>query len=340
MSTTRQAARATTGRDLYNDVTDKLIAAIERDPGKPQMPWRRAGAPLWMPVNALTENQYRGINVVTLWCVAEEKGYAHPIFATYKQWQELGAQVRKGEKSALVIKYGEYEVEPDAERENDDGKRVYAKAAYVFNCAQVDGFTPPVQPPPLGPIERIERAARFVANTGARIEIGGDRAFYRPSTDTVRMPDEGLFTGTDTMTRSESWHAVELHEVGHWSAHPSRCNRELGKRFGDKAYCAEELCAEIIAATLCAELGITQDVRPDHAQYLAQWLDLMKSDSKAIFTAAAKAGQAVDYLKSLQPPDPEPQPDDGARAGVMAARPEPPSRALPARRSGTRIAPE
>jgi antirestriction protein ArdC len=82
--------------------------------------------------------------------------------------------------------------------------------------------------------------------------IGGDRAFYRPSTDTVHMPDEGLFTGTDTMSRSESWHAVELHEIGHWSSHATRCNRDLGKRFGDKAYCAEELVAEIISATLCA----------------------------------------------------------------------------------------
>jgi antirestriction protein ArdC len=304
MNRTSQAAGATTRRDVYKEVTDKLIAAIERDPGKPQMPWRRAGAPLWMPVNALTNNPYRGVNVVSLWVTAEERGYTHPIFATYKQWQELGAQVRKGEKSALVIKYGEYEVDPDPDREDDDGKRVYAKAAYVFNCAQVDGFTPPDQPEPLGPVERIERAARFIANTGARIEIGGSQAFYRPSTDTVHMPDEGLFTGTDTMTRSESWHAVEAHEVLHWTSHQDRCNRQLGKRFGDKAYCAEELIAEVGSCMLCIELGITQDVRDDHAQYLARWIELMKSDSKAIFTAAAKAGQAVDYLKSLQPPEP------------------------------------
>ena len=217
MSRTSQAANATTRRDLYQEVTDKLIAAIERDPDTPQMPWRRAGAPLWMPVNALTGNPYRGINVVTLWCAAEERQYTHPIFATYRQWQEMGAQVRKGEKSALVIKYGEYETEPDPDREGDDGKRVYAKAAYVFNCAQVDGFTPPGQPEPLGLVERIERVTRFIGNTGARIEIGGDRAFYRPSTDTVHMPEEGLFTGTDTMSRSEAWHATEAHEVLHYA---------------------------------------------------------------------------------------------------------------------------
>ena len=326
MRDARHAARSATGRDLYGQVTDTLIAAIERDPGKPQMPWRRAGAPLWMPVNAATQQPYRGINVVTLWVAAEAKNYAHPIFATYKQWQQLGAQVRKGETSALVIKYGEYEVEPDPDRD-DDGKRVYAKAAAVFNCSQVDGFTPPDLQPSLGPVERIERAARFVANTGATIIVGGDRAFYHPSTDTVHMPEEGLFTGTDSMSRSESWHAVEAHEVLHWSAHKDRCNRALGKRFGDKAYCAEELVAEIGSAMLCAELGITQDIRADHAQYLAQWLALMKSDSKAIFTAAAKAGQAVAYLWSLQPPAPEAAPEGRGQpqrppaAVMIAAKP-------------------
>ena len=309
MSRTHDAGSATTRRDLYAEVTASLIAAIERDPGKPQMPWRRAGAPLWMPVNALTGQHYRGINVVTLWVAAESRNYTQPIFATYKQWQEMGAQVRKGEKSSLVIKYGEYETDPDPDCEGDDGKRVYAKAANVFNCAQVDAFTQPSLPEALGPVERIERAAQFIANIGARIEIGGDRAFYRPSTDTVHMPEEGLFTGTATMTRSESWHAVEAHEVVHWTSHKDRCDRQLGKRFGDRAYCAEELVAEIGAAMLCAELGITEgQPRPDHAQYLAQWLELMKADGKAIFTAAAAAGRAVDYLRGLQPPEPHPSP--------------------------------
>ena len=302
----------TTRRDLYAEVTAKLIAQVERDPGQPQMPWRRTnGTPLWMPTNALTEANYRGINVLTLWATAEEKGFSSPVWATYKQWRELGAQVRGGEKSALVIKYGEFEVEPSGDNPADDGKRLYAKAAYVFNAAQVDGYAAPERAPSLGPIERIERARQFVANTRAVIEIGGDRAFYRLSTDTIRMPDEGLFTGTDTLNRQESWHAVEAHELVHWTSHSARCNRELGKRFGDRAYQAEELVAEVGAAMICAMLEITQDVRADHAQYLAHWIDLMKSDSKAIFTAASKASQAVDFLVSLQP-QPTPDPTSGA----------------------------
>jgi antirestriction protein ArdC len=301
-------------RDLYAEVTQKLIAQIERNPGEPTMPWRRTGgAPLWMPQNALTDAHYRGINVITLWGAAEEKGYRSNIWATYKQYQELGAQVRGGEKSALVIKYGEYEVEPKDGDPLDDGKRLFAKAAYVFNAEQVDNFALPAAPEPLPPIERIARAKDFIANTGAVIKIGGERAFYRPSTDEIHMPDEALFTGTDTMSRSESWHAVEAHEAIHWTSHTSRLNRELGKRFGDRAYQAEELVAEIGSAMVCAMLEITQDVRPDHAQYLSHWLELMKSDPKAIFTAASKASQAVDYLVSLQPqrvPDTDPPPND------------------------------
>lgn len=311
-------------RDLYAEVTAKLIAQIERNPGDPKMPWRRtAGAPLWMPANALTENHYRGINVLTLWATAEEKGYSSNIWATYKQYQELGAQVRGGEKSALVIKYGEYEVEPKDGDPLDDGKRLFAKAAYVFNSQQVDGWTAPERPASLGPIEKIERARLFIASTGAVIKIGGERAFYRPSTDEIHMPDEGLFTGTDTMNRAESWHAVEAHEAIHWTSHSSRLNRELGKRFGDRAYQAEELIAEVGAAMVCAMLEITQDVRADHAQYLSHWLELMKSDPKAIFTAASKASQAVDYLVSLQPkPTPTPDPADDAEP-TQTTDPEP-----------------
>ncbi len=295
-------------RDVYAEITQKLTAAIEQDPGKPVMPWRRAGGPLWMPVNALTKKPYNGINVVSLWVAAEAAQFSAPIWATYKQWSELGAQVRKGEKSSLVVFYKEYETDPDPEREDDDGKRRVARASFVFNAAQVEGYAVPGQPELLGPVERIERTDRFLANTGARVEHGGDRAFYRPSTDTIHMPDEGLFIDTSTMTRSEGYYAIRAHETVHWTGAKHRLNREFGKRFGDKAYAAEELVAEIGSAFLASELQITQDVRPDHAQYMGQWLELLKDDSKAVFTAAARAAEAVNHLKGLQPVEPEPDP--------------------------------
>ena len=300
---TSSCSTTTERRDIHADITAKLIAAIEADPGRPTMPWRRSSRPLYMPENALTKKPYNGINVVSLWVAAESLGYAAPVWATYRQWQELDCQVRKGEKSSLVVFYKEYETEPKPDVTDDDGKRRVARASYVFNAAQVDGYTLPDAPQPLGPIDRIAAADTFFRNTGARIEQGGERAFYRPSTDHIQMPDESLFCGTDTMTRSEAYFAVLGHECIHWSGSEKRLAREFGKRFGDHAYAAEELVAEIGSAFLCSELGITQDTRPDHAQYLAQWLRLMKSDSRAIFTAAARASEAVAFLKKLQSPD-------------------------------------
>lgn len=288
-------------RDIHAEITNKLIAAIKADPGRPSMPWRRSSAPLFMPENALTKNPYNGINIVSLWVSAEAQSFTSPVWATYRQWAELGAQVRKGEKSSPVIFYKEYETDPSPDNADDDGKRRVARASHVFNASQVDGFDLPGAPEPLGPIERIAAADRFIAATGAKVEHGGERAFYRPSTDHIQMPDEGLFCGTGTMTRSEAYFAVLAHETLHWSGAKHRLDREFGKRFGDAAYAAEELVAEIGSAFLCAELGITQDVRADHAQYLAQWLKLLKDDSRAIFTAAAKASEAVAYLRRCQP---------------------------------------
>lgn len=211
-----------------------------------------------MPVNALTKNGYNGVNVVSLWVAAEIRRYSAPVWATYRQWQELGAQVRKDEKSSLVIFYKEYETEADPQIQDDDGKRRFARASYVFNAAQVDGFELPSAPQPLGPIERIEAADRFVAATNARIEHGGDQAYYVPSSDHIQMPAEGLFCGSDTMSREEGYYATLVHELTHWSGAKHRLDRNLQTRFGEEAYAAEELVAEIGAAFLCAELGITQ----------------------------------------------------------------------------------
>lgn len=298
--TTRKTAQP--ARDIHADITAKIIAAIEKDPGRPQMPWRRSGAPLWLPENALTGKLYNGVNVVALWAEAEMRGFTAPVWATYRQWAELGCQVRKGAKAALVVFYKEYETDPDPEREEDNGKRRVARASHVFNCAEVEGFVAPCAPERSGPIERIAAADRFVTATGAKIEHGGERAFYRPSTDHIQMPDEALFCGTNTMDRNEAYYAVLLHELTHWTAPKGRCDRDLSKRFERAEVAAEELVAEIGAALLCAEIGVTQDTRPDHAQYVANWLELLRHDAKAIFTAAAKASQAVAYLKALQPP--------------------------------------
>jgi antirestriction protein ArdC len=141
-----QRQRNAPRRDIPAEITNKLITAIESDPGQPSMPWRRSLGPLFMPANALTGNAYNGINVVSLWVSAEVNGFTAPVWATYRQWSELGAQVRKGEKSSLVIFYKEYETDADPDNADDDGKRRVARASYVFNANQVDGFALPAAP--------------------------------------------------------------------------------------------------------------------------------------------------------------------------------------------------
>ena len=287
-------------RDVHTDITNQLIAAIEANPAAPEMPWRRSGKPLWKPVNAHSEKAYNGINIVSLWVAAEVRDFTAPVWATYRQWQDLGAQVRKGETSSLVVFYKEYKTDPEPDDKTDDGRRRVARASRVFNADQVDGYTLPDADAHLPPIERIAAADRFILTTNACIKHGGDRAFYCPSSDHIQMPDEHRFHGTETMTREEGYYATLLHELTHWSGAKRRLDRQFGKRFGDMAYAAEELVAEIASAFLSAELQITQDTRPDHAQYLAQWIKMMKADSKAIFTAAARASEAVTYLTNLQ----------------------------------------
>ena len=137
-------------------------------------------------------------------------------------------------------------------------------------------------------------------NTRAQVRHGGTSAFFRPGDDFIQMPERERFVGSDTSTTTEAYYGTLLHELTHWTGPSRRCDRQFGKRFGDDAYAAEELVAELGAAFLCAELGITATPRPDHAAYIDHWLRIMKGDKKAIFTAASKASQAVDFLASLQ----------------------------------------
>ena len=130
---------------------------------------------------------------------------------------------------------------------------------------------------------------------------GGSRACYVPRTDNIHLPPRDMFFGTATSTAAEAYASTKLHELTHWTSAEARCNRQLGKRFGDDAYAMEELIAELGAAFLCADLGITDTPRADHAQYLDNWLRVLKADKKAIFTAASKASQAADFLASFQP---------------------------------------
>lgn len=330
--------------DVHEAVTQKIVAAIEAGAGRFEMPWHRPGIAFTIPKNALTGKPYRGSNILSLWIDADARKFEHQVFATYKQWQELGAQVRGGEKGSLIVKYGEWTPKDaktelpappgDTASDADDPRRMFAKAAWVFNIDQVDaptelrtGLLPP-SAPRRDLTERLAAVDRFVAAVGVEIREGGQRAFYRHrglngDGDFIQMPPRDLFTGTTTSTPTEAYYSTLLHEEVHGSGAAHRLNREHGERFGDKAYAIEELVAELGAAFLCAELEVTNAPRPDHAQYCAIWLEVLRGDTKAIFTAASQATRAVDFLMGLQA-KPAPDPDNGP-ATPDAASPDRPA---------------
>jgi antirestriction protein ArdC len=282
-------------RDLYRSVTDKIVAAIEAGAGIFQMPWHFTGRPACRPLNAHTHAAYRGINILSLWVDAEVKGYTSGLWASYKQWQSLGAQVRSGERGSLIIFYKPL---PAPEEEAEDSRRYVTRASYVFNVAQVSGYQETLELPVSQPL-RHETADAFIAATGARIRHGFHVARYRRDLDDIEMPSAAWFTGTKGSTSTEAYYATVLHELTHWSGATHRLDREFGKRFADHAYAFEELVAELGAAFLCAELGIANEPRPDHAAYLAHWLAIFKQDPRSLFTAAGKAQEAAEYLTAL-----------------------------------------
>jgi len=282
--------------NIHQHITDQIIGAIERGAGEFSLPWNRGGNIL-RPTNIESKKAYQGVNIVALWAASEVRGFSSGVFGTYRQWAAQGAQVRKGERASYVVFYKEYDVLD--EEADGDTTRLFARATPVFAAEQVDGYVAPmtVNPMPMQPVECCEA---FVAASRATVYHGGDRAFYRPSTDEIHLPAREAFNGSPTSSATEAYYATLLHELTHWTSHSSRCARELGKRFGDHAYAMEELVAELGAAFLCADLGITPEPRLDHAQYLASWLDVMKADNRAIFTASSKASEAARFLAGLQ----------------------------------------
>ena len=282
--------------DIHQHITDQIVAAIEAGAGDFRLPWHRSAGNIMRPVNISSKKAYRGVNILTLWATADEKGYASGTWGTYKQWAEAGAQVKKGEKAAYIVFYKEFAVEGD-EGSDEAETRLMARATPVFAAEQVDGYVIPALPETSGTlVEPIEKAEAFIAATGANIVHGGSRACYVPLTDNIHMPPRDMFFDTATSTAAEAYYSTKLHELTHWTGKETRCNRQMGKRFGDDAYAMEELVAELGAAFLCADLGITDAPRADHAQYLDNWLRVLKADKKAIFTAASKASQAVAFL--------------------------------------------
>ena len=282
-------------RDLYEQVTDRIIAALEAGTAPWVKPWSADFD--GVPINAGSNRTYRGINRVLLTMEAFARGYRRNSWLTYRQAKELGGQVRGGQRGSLVVFYRLREV-PQAmadERSEDEPKPKVVpllRAYTVFNVHQVEGLPERLTPPaPVQPAWGPQEAAeRLLKASGARVLHGGATAFYSPLDDRIQLPPRDAFADAG------SYYSTALHEAIHATGHPSRLDRQLGRRFGEAAYAAEELVAEMGGAFLCASCRI--DGKLQHAEYIADWLKVLRGDKRAVFTASTKAQQAADFIEA------------------------------------------
>lgn len=287
--------------DLYTRVTAQIVEDLQRGVRPWTKPWSaehlagRISRPLRHNLQP-----YSGINVVLLWCEATARGFSAPIWMTFRQALELGGHVRKGEHGSTVV-YANRITRTETSEQGEDVEREipFLKAYTVFNVDQVEGLPAPfyaTETATLEPAQRIAHADAFFDATGAEVRHGGNSAYYAIHEDFVQTPPFESFLDP------EAYYATLAHECTHWTRHPSRLDRDFGrKRWGDEGYAREELVAELGAAFLCADLGLELTPREDHAAYIDSWLEVLKGDKRFIFTAAAYAQRAADFLHQKQP---------------------------------------
>jgi antirestriction protein ArdC len=290
--------------DVYQQVTDTIIQQLEQG----VVPWQKPfggvdGGTFTIPKNFATGNRYKGINIVLLWAHAIKSGYQSDEWATFKQWNDKGERIRKGEsaKTQMIVFYETYEKEVDGEIQ----KIPFAKVSNVYNRCQLQSYilseAAKATTERTNLVETIDMVEAFVANTKAVVEHQGYQAFYSPMADRINMPFPECFENTEACTATEGYYSTLLHELSHWSGHKDRLNRLEKAKFGDKKYANEELVAEFSAAFMCAGFGIGTLEKGNHASYIDNWLTVLREDNRAIFRAASEANKVVEFLSSLQP---------------------------------------
>jgi antirestriction protein ArdC len=287
--------------DVYEKITGRIVEALEKGVRPWLQPWsaEHAAGRITRPLRS-NGIPYQGINVIMLWSEAVSKGYGAPVWMTFRQAMELGAHVRKGEQGSLVVYASSVTRRETDEDSGEESEREipFLKSYMVFNVEQIEGLPEHYYSKAQAVTDALPRIAQtecFFAATGADIRHGGGRAYYSVSSDHVQMPPFESFRDTET------YYAVLAHEMTHWTRHPARLDRDFGrKRWGDEGYAMEELVAEMGSAFVSAELGLTPEVRDDHAAYIASWLKVLKDDKRAVFAAASHAQRAADFLRGLQ----------------------------------------
>lgn len=307
---TRSAPRAS----LYEEVTSRIVCEIQAGRIPWAQPWDATGFAPGLPKNADTRRVYSGINILILWAEAARRGFPVQAWLTFRQALGAGGAVRKGEKGTTIFYAARFMPKGEAGAacrggdhgagtagraggEPTSGERAvpFLKRFTLFNVAQCEGLPERCTraDAPLPPRQSIPRAEALIAASGADIRIGGNEAYYSPGGDYVALPPQQAFH------HEIDYYRTALHELGHWTGHPSRLNRDQKGGFASSAYGREELCAELASAFLCAALAIKPRLR--HADYIGAWLDIMRADTRAIFKAARHASKAADYLLAFAP---------------------------------------
>jgi antirestriction protein ArdC len=296
----RRRGADTAPRDHYAEVTTQVIAALEAGTPPWRQPWdnAKAGGPA-IPQNAVTGARYHGINILTLAISPLAFMTGDPRWATYKQAQQHGWQVKKGSRGTTGFFYKRLEVERDATTNDDERASRWIpllRAFTLFHGSQIDGIEPYI-PPSIAeaPWRAPDAAETILRNSRAVIRIGADRAFYSPATDHIQMPPQCAFRS------AAAWASVQLHELSHWSGHGTRLNRDLSGHFGSSDYAREELRAELAQIMLCGELDIEDCDFTNGAAYIAHWVTKLREEKREIFRAASDAQRIADYLLAFHP---------------------------------------
>jgi antirestriction protein ArdC len=283
--------------NLYEEVTARVVAELERGSVPWVQPWGAGKAALGLPRNGLSGQRYSGINILILWGAVIEGGYPSQFWLTYRQALALDGHVRKGERGVTVFYADRFTPKDEIERaeaERDEPNSIpFLKRFTVFNASQCEGLVPSLTAPAAPLPERMvhEDAERTIAATNADFRVGGDRAYYVPSADYIQVPPQPAFF------EQINYYRTCFHELGHWTGHEKRLARNLTGGYGSKVYAREELVAEMTSAFLCAALGIVPTVR--HSDYLGSWLEVLREDSRAIFRAASRASKAADFIRAF-----------------------------------------
>jgi putative DNA primase/helicase len=275
-------------KDFRQEITDDVIKMIEVKTAPWLQPWTTGE--ILAAFNPTTNNLYRGGNVIALMCASLRKGYTDPRWMTYRQAAERGWRVRTGEKSSRIEFFKE-DVTED-EKTGKEKKQLVARHYPVFNAQQIEGI-PKIVLPKKEEWEAIQAGERIMKLSGAVIKHGGSEAYYSPASDHIQLPKRECFYN------AAMFYSTACHELGHWTGHKTRLNREGIYDRNSESYAREELVAELASWFVSAETGLPFDPS-QHAAYIKSWLRALKKDKNEIFRAASAASKATDYLLQVK----------------------------------------